>query len=306
MFSDEPVVTIKTSGSTGAPKKIELKKSHMINSAKATGEFFQLPERTSALLCLPTEYIAGKMMLVRALVLGWHIDVVAISSTPLKSIQKTYDFSAMVPMQLQKSLDHIHVIKKLIVGGGAVSVALEEEIQNVPTQIYATYGMTETITHIAIKKLNHFENTSIRSFQALPNVKLSVDNRSCLVINAPKISDEEIITNDIVNLISPMLFHWKGRYDNVINSGGIKLCPEEIEKKIAPYLESRFFIVGIKEEVLGEQLALIIEGKKLKIEDVIFQGLTKYEIPKKIFFVNKFEETETQKIQRNKTLNKIF
>lgn len=305
-LSEKPVITIKTSGSTGAPKNIELKKSHMINSAKSTGYFFQLPERTLALLCLPIEYIAGKMMLVRALVLGWHIDVVEVSSAPINNIQKTYDFSAMVPMQLQKSLEQIHIIKKLIVGGGPVSLELERKIQSVSTQIYATYGMTETITHIAVKKLNHFEKIALHTFEALPNVNLSVDNRNCLIINAPNISDEEVITNDVVDLVSSTSFHWKGRYDHVVNSGGIKLHPEEIERKLTPFITSRFFVTSKKDDFLGQKLILIIEGEPFDLPKIVYKDLTKYEIPKEVFFVSRFIETATQKIQRNKTLDKIL
>ena len=321
-FSVNAFVEVQTSGSTGKPKIIQLKKEFMINSALATGTFFKLPERTTALLCMSTDYIAGKMMLVRAIVLGWDLDIVAPTSNPLKGLEKEYDFSALVPMQLQNSLSEIHLVKKLIVGGGIVSRALEKQIQNVSTAIFATFGMTETITHIAVKKLNQIQNVTSRAveeshYHALPNVSISKDNRDCLVIDAPKVSSNKIITNDVIELLSNKEFKWLGRYDNVINSGGIKLHPEEIEKKLSQIISQRFFVVGIADETLGERLILIIEKnvtssaieksllKEIEINLWAVKNLTKYEIPKTIYFVERFVETETKKIQRSKTLELI-
>lgn len=303
-------VIVQTSGSTGKPKPIRLKKKHMVNSAKATGAFFELPEKTSALLCMPVNYIAGKMMLVRALTLGWHIDIKRAEANPLKNVEKKYNFCAMVPMQLAASLKELDKIEKLIVGGGVVSNDLYKQIQNKSTKIYATYGMTETITHIAVKKLNHFSlNKEVSYYQVLPNVSIAIDKRNCLVINAPKVSKDTIITNDVVALKSEVNFEWLGRYDNVINSGGVKLHPEKIEEKLALIIPSRFFVTGIKDEKLGEKLVLIIEKemnedekKLLEKEISVASNLHKYEKPKQIFSVSKFVETETKKVQRSLTL----
>lgn len=301
-FSDKKFVEVKTSGSTGKPKSIQLKKEFMKNSAKATGQFFKLFDNTTALLCMSTEYIAGKMMLVRALELGWHLDIVTPASNPLKNIDKVYDFSAMVPMQLQHALNDIHTIKKLIVGGGVVSNELETAIQEISTEVYATFGMTETITHIAVKKLNCFTEQSEKYYQTLPNVSISVDDRNCLVIHAPKVSDVVVKTNDVVALISDREFKWLGRFDHVINSGGIKLHPEEIEKKLSQVISSRFFVAGIPDSILGEKLVLIIEGKQRTVFLSEAKSLSKYEIPKHIYFVDQFVETDTKKIQRSKTI----
>lgn len=308
-FNTEDVVVVQTSGSTGKPKPIPLKKEFMLNSAKATGTFFDLKENTTALLCLSTDYIAGKMMLVRALTLGWSMDVVAPTSKV--KIGKEYDFSAMVPLQLRSSLGDIHKIKKLIVGGGVVENDLLEAIQNKPTEIYATYGMTETITHIAVKKLNNvISNDSEKPhYKTLPNVQIFQDNRNCLVIDASKVAEGKIITNDVICLISETEFEWLGRYDNVINSGGVKLHPERIEEKLSKIISNRFFVIGIPDNRLGEKLVLIVEGEK---DDIIsnkmknFKGLSKYETPKEVYLVDKFIETETKKIQRKKTLAKIL
>jgi len=305
-FDATAFVEVKTSGSTGNPKIIQLQKFHMINSAKATGDYFNLQENTTALLCMSPNYIAGKMMLVRALTLGWHLDILEPTSNLLKNSDKNYDFSAMVPMQLHNSLPDIHKIKKLIVGGGTVSNELLSKIQKVKTEIFATYGMTETITHIAVKKLNVFADAVEKSnFKILPNIQISVDDRGCLVIDAPTISEEKVITNDLIEVISSTEFKWLGRIDNVINSGGIKLIPEQIEEKLAAIIENRFFVSGKKDEILGEKLILIIEGIKNegllnKIQQL--KSLSIYEIPKEICFLEKFTETETNKIDRAKTL----
>jgi len=259
--------------------------------------------------------------LVRALVLGWEIDVVEPKSNPLQNRDKGYDFSAMVPMQLQNSLSEIHKIKKLIVGGGIVSKELEMQLQSVSTEVFATFGMTETITHIAVKKLNNFRYTELVSeshYQILPNVSIFQDNRNCLVIDAPKVSQGKIITNDIVELVSAKEFRWLGRYDNVINSGGIKLHPEEIEKKLSLVISQRFFVTGIADGTLGERLVLIIEKnsttdvaeeslrKQIELKLKEGKNLAKFETPKAIYFVEEFVQTETKKIQRKKTLDLLF
>ena len=323
-FSQEKYVIVQTSGSTGAPKAIQLQKKQMQYSAMATGDFFQLKEKTTALLCLPIAYIAGKMMLVRALTLGWHIDVIASSATPLKENYSLYDFSAMIPLQVENSIDKLHQIKKLIVGGGVVSNSLQEKLQNRATEVFATYGMTETITHIAVKKLNNFtslqrsltkeravkksawlKTTRNNSFyQILPNTTIYKDDRDCLVIKNAKIANEVLFTNDVVNLISDTQFEWLGRFDTVINSGGIKLHPEKIEEKLANVLKQRFFIAGILDEKLGEKLVLIVEGSASAL-DLAKASLLKFEIPKEIYFIDNFLETATKKIQRKKTLDLI-
>ncbi|MGK0413383.1 MAG: O-succinylbenzoic acid--CoA ligase [Polaribacter sp.] len=309
-FSKDDVIIVQTSGSTGTPKSISIQKKFVINSAKATGAFFDLQENTTALLCLPIQYIAGKLMLIRALTLGWKLDSIDSNSNPLKKVEKQYDFSAMVPFQLENSLSKIHFIKKLIVGGGVVSSSLQEKLQTVSADVFATYGMTETITHIAVKKLNHFASLqgkmTIQSFyQTLPNITIYKDDRNCLVIDAPKVADEIIFTNDVVELISDRHFKWLGRFDNVINSGGVKLHPEKIEEKLAKIISNRFFVIGIPDEKLGEKLILLIEGnqKEMSFESI---NLTKFEIPKEIYFLDQFVETVSGKIQRKKTFKNFF
>lgn len=311
-FSAEDVLKVKTSGSTGVPKTIKLRKEFMINSAIVTGNYFNLPQKSTALLCLPIEYIAGKMMFIRALVLGWHLDFFDSNSKPLESITKKYDFTAMVPLQVENSLHQLHLVKKLIVGGGVVSSKLQDKLQNIACEVFATYGMTESITHIAVKKLNRIQQLP-NFYHLLPSVKIYKDNKNCLVIEAKNISEKVLFTNDVVQLISENQFDWLGRLDNVINSGGVKLHPEIIEKKLTEIIENRFFVYGVFDDILGEKLILIIEFKgsierknsyltKLQYQIKNLTSLDKFEIPKEIYFLDTFKETSSGKIQRNQTL----
>lgn len=305
-FDENLFIEVNTSGSTGIPKKIRLKKQQLYNSAIATGVYFNLPENTSALLCLSSSYIAGKMMWVRALILGWHLDIVAVDSNPLANNKKTYDFSAMVPLQVANSLEQLFRIKKIIIGGGVVSDELQEKLQNISTDAFATYGMTETVTHIAVKKINNFLGKSTHYYELLPSIKIAIDTRGCLVIDAPLLADELVVTNDLVTLISENKFEWLGRFDSVINSGGIKLIPEKIEKKIAEVIAGPFFIAAKEHSLLGEKVILIVEGKHPLITEkkdilLFLQGakLAPYELPKEIYFVKEFLLTETGKIRRS-------
>lgn len=316
-FNSKEYIDVSTSGSTGKSKVVQLQKKHMIHSAIATGEYFNLYNTTKALLCMSPVYIAGKMMLVRALILGWHLDVVDPGTNPLKNCTEQYDFTAMVPLQLHHSLADIYKVKKVIVGGGAVSNELLIKIQHIETQVFETYGMTETITHIAVKKLNNFKNviaskTKQSVYKTLPNINISIDNRNCLVIDAPNVSQEKIITNDLVDLISEKTFIWLGRFDSIINSGGIKLIPEQIEKKLTSLISNRFFVAGLPDNVLGEKLILIIENEdniyskeNLLKEIKELNVLSKYEVPKEIFVLQYFIETPTKKISRKETIELI-
>ncbi|MFD0797402.1 AMP-binding protein [Maribacter chungangensis] len=308
-FATAPRITVRTSGSTGTPKAITIKKKQMVHSALATGEFFGLEAGNTALHCLPTHFIAGKMMLVRAMVLGLRLTCVAPTSTPIYSKHKHYDFAAMVPMQLRNTLDFIDCIGCLIVGGAPFSQGLKNEVAHKRTKIYETYGMTETVTHIAVKPVNRLDEIDfdkLNVFTLVPDVGISKDTRGCLVIDAPKVADDAIITNDLVEVLSETEFRWLGRYDNVINSGGIKLIPEQIEAVLSNLISGRFFVAGLADEVLGEKLVLVVEGTvdAAEIQKLLnsAEGLSKYQIPKQILVLPKFLETETGKIHRSKTL----
>ena len=295
-FDHKDYVVMKTSGTTGTPKAIDISKRAMVNSALATADFFELGTNTHALHCLPAQYVAGKMMLVRALIIGWDIDIAAPSSTPLAGSEKTYGFAAMVPLQAEQSLDQLTRVKKIILGGGMVSATLSEKLQQLPIEIWETYAMTETVTHIAAKRLGE------KAFTTLPYVTLTTDERGCLVIDAPKVADTQIVTNDLAELTDAHHFTWLGRHDNVINSGGIKLFPEQIEEKLAPYINQRFFVYGLPDDNLGEKLVLVIEGAPFAIPDKAYAGLDKFEKPKAVLFADKFIETGSGKIQRKETV----
>jgi len=296
-FDSKDYIEMQTSGTTGAPKTISVSKQAMVHSALATGDFFDLQPGNKALHCLPVKYVAGKMMLVRAMILGFDLDFVAPSSHPLSHNETEYDFVAMVPLQAQNSLTELKKVKKAIVGGASINKTLEKQLLKLPTQVYETYGMTETITHIAARKLGE------KAFTVLPDVTISYDDRNCLVIHAPRISDDVIVTNDIVELVNENQFIFLGRMDNVINSGGIKLIPEQIEHKLANKIHQRFFIASKPDLELGEKVILVVEGDKQLFDDNhLYEDLDKYEKPKEIVFVPKFKETTTGKILRKESL----
>ncbi len=299
-FDENETLNVSTSGSTGSPKIIALKKEAMINSALATGQYFQLKAEQKALLCLPSNYIAGKMMIVRAMVLGLDLYCVAPSSNPLKHTNTIFDFCAMVPLQVEKSLAKLNQIKTLIIGGAKVSHNLANKLKQSRTLAFETYGMTETCTHIAIKSINE------TVFNTLPNITITSDNRQCLVINAPKLLDKKIATNDIVQQHSKTSFEILGRFDNIINSGGIKLIPEQIEAKLKGTMPCRFFICAEADEKLGQRVIIVLESV-LKINTTpYFKRLDTFEIPKKTYYTNSFIETGNGKIQRKKTFQKIL
>ncbi len=292
-------ITLQTSGTTGKPKKITVPKQAMVDSALATGNFFNLQPKDTALCCLPVNFIAGKMMLVRAFVLGLDLDIIEPDSFPLKKITKKYNFCAMTPMQTENSLSKLHLIETLIIGGSKLNSDLEQKLLTLPINSYETYASTETLTHIAARK------TGEKTFKLFPNITVSIDQRECLVIDAPRISKQKIVTNDIVELKSENEFLWLGRIDNVINSAGIKLFPEKIEGMLADKIPHRFFIGGISDSTLGEKSILVIESEKYDLPSDIFTHLDKYEKPKEVIFVPKFSETETGKIKRKEILKSI-
>ena len=305
-LNDKDFVFVKTSGSTGAPKIIRLQKQTMVNSAIATGDFFKLEPGHKALHCLPSEYIAGKMMLVRALILGLEIDYVQPTTMPVFDTTTPYDFCAMIPLQVHHCIDRVNTMRTIIIGGARVPKDLIEDMQSKTTRFFETYGMTETATHVALKRLNGEVGDDL--FTALPGVTFEKDQRDCLVISAPSLVEEVLITNDVVDLMSDKEFVWLGRYDNVINSGGLKLFPERIEGKLQNCIQERYIIASEPDETLGEQLILIVEKPNDSIEAIqsklaSVKALNKHEIPKKIYAVDAFSETDNGKIQRKHTVS---
>jgi len=257
-------VTVSTSGSTGIPKKIQLTKERMMSSAFMTGKYFDFKSGQRALLCLPCDYIAGKMMVVRSIMWGLDLQLVPPTGNPMANIEQPIDFAAMVPLQVmnvfEQSPEKFKLIKKLIIGGGKVDAQLQEKLQSIPTECYATYGMTETITHVAIKGLNDQHQTNY--FEGLSDIYFATDTRGCLTIHAPRLSEELVVTNDLVNLKNAQQFEWLGRIDNVINTGGVKVFPEKIEAKLEKIITARFFITSFPDKKLENKVVLIIESDK--------------------------------------------
>lgn len=307
-FDDSDYITAHTSGSTGKPKEIRLAKQAMLNSARMTNEFFGLDNSNTALLCLPASYIAGKMMLVRALVGGFNLLTVEPKSNPFENIEIEIDFCAITPYQLIHSANCLKArkIKKIIVGGGAVNSKLEELASDIPAELYETYGMTETCSHIALRRFNGVDKSSF--FSVLNDVAVRTDNRGCLVVNAPHLVNEEIITNDIVELIDEKAFCWLGRFDAVINSAGVKIHPEQVEKKLEGIINSNYFIASIPDLLLENKVVLIIESEQLSqvdetvLKDKIDILLTKYEVPKHLFYLPKFVYSDRNKLMKIQTL----
>jgi O-succinylbenzoic acid--CoA ligase len=319
-LDEKSTIQAKTSGTTGTPKTILLQKNKMVASALKTGQYFNLEKNAKALLCLSPNYIAGKMMIVRAFVLGLDLVLVEPSGNPLKNTDfAKIDFAAMVPLQAlnsvqnEKERQQFRKIKKTIIGGGVVSKSLLNLLQKENNNFYATYGMTETITHIAVKKLSGgslqlpAKKEQSEFFETLPNVQIKIDHRGCLVINAPDVAEEKVTTNDLVEIISPTKFKWLGRFDNIINTGGVKVIPENVEALLGKYLERRFFISSQPDEVLGERIILLIEGaifskkENEELSNFMKNNLTKFSIPKAVFFIDKFVETDSGKVKRTAT-----
>ena len=309
-LSDSKTVEVQTSGSTGIPKIFKIEKDRMRQSAKMTCDILDLHEGDSALLCLPIEYISGKMMIVRAIERKLVLMVVNPSTKPLEDLNQKIDFCAMSPLQVENSLDKIHFIKNLIIGGAAVSESLKTKIHNTlrantshDPNIFETYGMSETLSHIALKRIYPIAEDY---FTTLDNVEISLDDKGCLQINAPKLNPEVLKTNDLVDIKNRNQFRFKGRVDNVINSGGLKIYPEELEKLAKQNISNEVVFAGVDDDLLGQKLVLIVEGKDSKnIREQLLQVSypSKNHQPKEIHFIPDFPRIPNGKVNRKELLN---
>lgn len=307
-FSDNPCVEVQTSGSTGKPKKIQVEKKRMMQSAILTCSFLGLKPKDTLLLCMDLKYIGAKMMVVRALVSGMDVYATHPSGNPLKEIDVRVDFGSMVPLQVFNSLQSdderqkLMSIKKLIIGGGAIDPVLGQEIKQLPHEIYSTYGMTETLSHIALRKLNGTDASDY--YVPFDSIRLSQSEDGALIIDAPDISTDTLYTNDIVDINDKGHFRILGRKDNIINSGGIKIQIEELEAKLKPFINGNFAISSLPDPKFGEIVVLIseVETDINKIKDV----LPSYHLPKKIIQIDRIPLTETGKIARQELKNRIL
>jgi len=311
-FDDSDFILAQTSGSTGKPKSIKLAKASMRNSARMTNQFFGLTDNKTALLCLPASYIAGKMMLVRALVGGFNLITVEPCANPFLNLQTQIDFIAITPFQLFHSAESLKnkLVQKIIVGGGPVTTKLEKLAETIPAALYETYGMTETYSHVALRKFNGADKSDF--FTVLNGVSIHKDERECLIINAPHLLDDEIKTNDIVELLGTKSFRWLGRADAVINTGGIKIHPELVEKKLEEIIPTSYFITSLPDELLENKVILVIESDiySLETEAVLNieleKRLGKYELPKQILYLQPFIYSESNKVLRSQTVEKAL
>ena len=335
--NDSDRVLVHTSGSTGKPKPMMVEKKRMLNSARITCDFLGLKPGDSALLCMSLDYIAGKMVVVRSIERHLHLISVSPSGHPLKDIDLKgvngkdvngeITFAAMVPMQVYNTLqvpeerERLTHIRHLIIGGGAIDASLEKELQALPGNIaiWSTYGMTETLSHIALRRINGAEASEW--YQPFDSVKISQTDEGCLVIDAPLVCAETLLTNDIVeiepyiyNKVEKTRFRIKGRKDNVICSGGIKIQIEEVEEFLKPHLEKPFMLAKKKDEKFGEIAVLLTEDEDLKkVEATIRRLLSgksddsnksseskshKYWIPREFLHVDHLPLTETGKPKR--------
>jgi o-succinylbenzoate---CoA ligase len=308
-LSDSDYIIQHSSGTTGKPKEIRLPKEAMIHSALGTYRFLDLKKGDSALLCMPVDYIAGKMMIVRCFMGDLNLFYTEPRSMPELNGSRNYDFCAMVPLQINNLLlcnNHLP-LKKLLIGGAEISRELENLILPLATDVYATYGMAETSSHVALRKLNG--NDAEYYYTALPEINLSSDARGCLVVNASYLP-APVVTNDMVEFTGHNTFRWLGRYDNLINSGGIKIVPEEVEALINARTLLKCIATGVPDKKLGQKLILVFEQEQVPDSLPILISdmenfLPRHWRPKDIVVVKKFPRNESLKVDRRKLKEKL-
>lgn len=303
-FGASPFIAVHTSGSTGKPKKLIVRKEQMMQSARLTCEYLNLQPGDTALLCMNLRYIGAMMVVVRSLVAGLNLIVRPASGHPLADIKGALTFVAMVPLQVYNTLqvpeekERLRQTDVLIIGGGAIDEALETEIRNLPGAVYSTYGMTETLSHIALRRLNGLSASN--RYYPFSSIRLSLSSENTLVIEAPLVCDETLQTNDIARIYPDGSFIILGRKDNVINSGGIKIQAEEIERALRPIIPVPFVITSVPDKRLGQAVTLLMTGSVCvnEVEYKLQNLLASYYRPKYIRIVDHIPQTENGKIDR--------
>lgn len=296
-FNEKAYIEVSSSGSTDKAKIIQIPKKKMIASAAMTCQFFNLKKGASALLCLSAKHIGGMMMIVRAMHAEFNLLITTASANPLKTLHEKIDFIALVPYQaktiLKENPESLASIANIIIGGGKIDYELQQALLENQLTAYSTFGMTETISHIALQKIG-----SETYYTCLDGIHVEQSSRGTLIVNAPILLDEALETNDLITLVSSKKFKWLGRTDFAIESGGLKFIPEQIEQKLEAKIQERFIISSRPHPLLNNELILLIEGTERVLDPTIFAGLEKYEKPKKVYFISKFAETATGKINR--------
>lgn len=306
--SPSPTILVHTSGSTGKPKPMLVEKRRMEASARITCSFLGLKPGDSALLCMPLDYIAGKMMCVRSIVGGLRLIRVEPCGHPLQHLDEVPTFAAMVPMQVYNSLQDdrelniLKQIKHLIIGGGAISSNLATALRSFPNAVWSTYGMTETLSHIALRRLSG-EDAS-EWYTPFDGVEVSLNQDGCLVINAPEVCAEPLTTNDIAEIDGDgRRFRIRGRRDNVVCSGGIKMQIEEIEAKLQAHTDIPLMITKRADEKFGETVVLLAKCNDIEpLKALCHKWLSKYEVPHDYIYVERLPVTETGKPARAEAL----
>lgn len=294
-------IIANSSGSTGVPKIIEISKQDIERSAKLTADYFGVKSNSTVLLALPLSFIAGKMMVLRSIINDWNLVITDQSTNPIIP-NMAIDFAAFTPLQaenlLENQFERFNSISTVILGGGAISNSLLMKLKKCTNRVFATYGMTETVTHVAASEIETQDDVQV--FEALPGVNFSLDSRGCLCIQAAHLEEKTIITNDIVELIDSTHFSFLGRIDGVINSAGLKVIPEKLESEIDAFISANFYVTSIKDTQLGEKVVLMIEGLEANFNSQI-ENLKKHfenrvDRPREFLFRERFNYTHTGKV----------
>jgi O-succinylbenzoic acid--CoA ligase len=298
-----------TSGTTGPPKRFSIPRRDLVKSAELTAATFGLKPHDRVLLCLPCDFVAGKMMLVRAFVLGLDLHVIDPRGSVLDKLTPgdRFRFTAMVPLQLHRCLqeDRARVERQfetILLGGGPVSEALVEDLQELDVHVFQSYGSTEMVSHIALRALNGPRRSE--RFQALGDVHFARDPRGCLVVHTPHLSVEQHLTNDLVQLSDDSHFTWLGRHDNVILSGGRKIFPEQLEARTAGILPYPHYFTAVPDAVLGQAVMLVLETERPQQEvlpevlDLLMTTLDRHELPRRVQALRRIQRTSGGKMIR--------
>lgn len=315
---DLDYVVCQTSGSTGKPKEIRLSKEFMRESARRTNEFFGIISTSRLHTCLDFRYIASKMMVVRADEAKCSLTSEEPSNRPLGEIPKEerIDLLSVVPSQMDWILDTASPwkgIRNILVGGSAIPAMIRRRIAISDYEVWETYGMTETASHIALRRVGEDESDP---FDTLPGITVSVNSKGCLVVNLPE--KQKVVTNDLAEVISSTQFRILGRADHCINSGGIKIIPEDLERQLGPFIAFDYCVSSVPDKKWGERLVLAIDIQEMEIDEEFLKKAVTVRLnqfkkqlnlgvkaPKEVVAVKGFPKTPNGKIDR-KTLRNML
>lgn len=291
-------IAIQTSGSTGDPKLYQFSHEQLKASALRTISFFGLNKNTKALLCLSHKTIGGAMMVIRAIEANYRLDCITPSSNPFANLNETYDFVALAPIQLttslESNLDTVKKVRHLLIGGGPISRTTELLLEKEKISAWHSYGMTETCSHVALRKAGYDANDY---FEALPNIEF-LEQFGKLGIVLP---DQTLWTNDLVTLHSKEKFSWHGRADFTINTGGVKVQIEELEGKLKNFIPCEFCIWKEDDETFGERIVILCEKEFQSDKEILLKNIDKFQIPKRFYLVQEIIKSELGKPLRQKT-----